>query len=246
MRLLVDLQVPRAGFDVQAKFQVRSGSTLAIMGPSGAGKSTIVNAIAGTEKIAGGRIELDGTILADVRRHLAPHLRGVGLLGQAPHLFPHLDAVKNIAFGAHASGLGKTAALASAHEWLARLGLEELAAARPAALSGGQRQRIALARALAARPKLLLIDEPFASLDVEAAMDMRALVREELTRTNTSAIVISHSAADTLALADQLLVMERGQIIDSGSVPEVFANPVNRFMRAVVATLPANPPGEQR
>jgi len=245
MRLLANLQVQRTGFEVTAEFEVRSGSTLAIMGPSGAGKSTIVNAIAGTQKIAGGRIELDGTILADSQRHLAPHLRGVGLLGQEPHLFPHLDAARNIAFGAHASGLAKAQALATAHEWLARLGLEELAAQRPAALSGGQRQRIALARALAARPKLLLIDEPFASLDVEAAMDMRALVREELTRTSTSAIVISHSAADTLALADQLLVLERGKIVDSGSVHEVFATPVNRFMRAVVATLPANPPGEQ-
>lgn len=245
MRLLAQMQVPRTGFAVDVEFEVRSGSTLAIMGPSGAGKSTIVNAIAGTQKIAGGRIELDDTILADARRHLAPHLRGVGLLGQEPHLFPHLDAARNIAFGAYASGLAKPRALAAAHEWLERLGLDELASQRPAALSGGQRQRIALARALAARPKLLLIDEPFASLDVEAAMDMRALVREELTRTSTSAIVISHSAADTLALADQLLVLERGKIVDSGSVSEVFANPVNRFMRAVVATLPAADPGGQ-
>lgn len=246
MRLAADLHVPRTGFDVTVQFEVHSGSTLAIMGPSGAGKSTIVNAIAGTQKIAGGQIELDGTILADAHHHLAPHLRGVGLLGQEPHLFPHLDAVSNIAFGAHAAGVSKAEALIVARQWLTRLGLEELASQRPSALSGGQRQRIALARALAARPKLLLIDEPFASLDVEAAMDMRTLVREELTRTATTAIVISHSAVDALGLADQLLVLERGRIVDSGSVQEVFANPVNRFMRAVVATLPANPPGGQR
>ena len=242
MRLLAELRVERTGFEVNVEFEVRSGSTLAIMGPSGAGKSTIVNAIAGTQKIAGGRIELDGAILADGRRHLAPHLRGVGLLGQESHLFPHLDAARNIAFGAHASGAGKAAALATAREWLARLGLEELAGQRPAALSGGQRQRIALARALAARPKLLLIDEPFASLDVEAAMDMRALVREELERTATSAIVISHSATDALALADDLLVLERGQVIQRGTVEQVFADPANRFVRAVVATLPARHP----
>ncbi len=239
MRLQAHVQVPRTGFEVNAEFQVRAGSTLAIMGPSGAGKSTIVNAIAGTQKIAGGRIELDSKVLADEHQHLAPHLRGVGLLSQEPHLFPHMDALKNIAFGAHASGIAKPAALETARGWLKRLGLEELTHQRPAALSGGQRQRIALARALAARPKLLLIDEPFASLDVEAAMDMRQLVRDELTRTSTSAILISHSAADTQSLADELVVLDRGQIVDSGSVQEVFANPVNRFMRAVVATLPA-------
>lgn len=245
MKLAAQMRVARTGFDIDVSFSVEHGTTLAIMGPSGAGKSTIVNAIAGTQKIAGGRIELDGKVLADAHTHLAPHLRGVGLLGQEPHLFPHLDATKNIAFAARASGAAKPQALTTAREWLARLGLEELANQRPAALSGGQRQRIALARALAARPKLLLIDEPFASLDVEAAMDMRALVREELTRTGTTAIVISHSAADTLALADQLLVLERGKILDSGRVPEVFANPVNRFMRAVVASLPATGLGGQ-
>ncbi|WP_159613327.1 ATP-binding cassette domain-containing protein [Glutamicibacter sp. JC586] len=242
MRLKADFTVPRTGFEVKVAFEVLSGTTLAIMGPSGSGKSTIVNAIAGIQQISRGRIELDGKLLADARVHLAPHQRGVGLLGQEPHLFPHLDALKNIAFGARAGGQDKAAALRSAAAWLERLDLVELAGSRPAALSGGQRQRIALARALAARPKLLLIDEPFASLDVEAAMDMRALVREELTRTSTSAIVISHSAADALALADQLLVLERGQILDSGPVAQVFSAPANRFMRAVVATLPAIPP----
>ncbi|MFD1376690.1 ATP-binding cassette domain-containing protein [Micrococcus antarcticus] len=242
MTLKVALRVPRTGFDVAVEFEVPAGSTLAMMGPSGSGKSTIVHAIAGIQKIAEGRIELSGSLLADAKQHRPPHLREVGLLGQDPHLFPHLDALKNIAFGARAGGLDKAAAKAVAAEWIGRLGLEEIATHRPEALSGGQRQRIALARALAAQPKILLIDEPFASLDVEAAMDMRALVREELERTATSAIVVSHSAADTLALADDLLVLERGSIIAQGTVEQVFADPANRFVRAVVATLPAQHP----
>ena len=241
MTLKVQLRVPRTGFDVDVEFEVPAGRTLAIMGPSGSGKSTIVHAIAGIQEITAGRIELTGHVLADARAHRPPHLREVGLLGQDPHLFPHLDALKNIAFGARAGGLDKSMAQAAAAEWIERLGLQEIAAHRPGALSGGQRQRIALARALAAKPKILLIDEPFASLDVEAAMDMRALVREELERTATSAIVVSHSAADTLALADDLLVLERGLINQWGTVAEVFADPASRFARAVVATLPAHP-----
>ncbi|GAA2940296.1 MULTISPECIES: ATP-binding cassette domain-containing protein [Glutamicibacter] len=241
MTLKVQLRVPRTGFDVDVKFEVPAGRTLAIIGPSGSGKSTIVHAIAGIQEITAGRIELSGNVLADAVAHRPPHLREVGLLGQDPHLFPHLDALKNIAFGARAGGMDKSVAKVAASEWIERLGLQEIATHRPEALSGGQRQRIALARALAARPKILLIDEPFASLDVEAAMDMRSLVREELARTATSAIVVSHSAADTLALADDLLVLERGKIIQRGTVAEVFADPANRFVRAVVATLPAHP-----
>ncbi|GAA1414801.1 hypothetical protein AUR04nite_17700 [Glutamicibacter uratoxydans] len=242
MSLDVELSVARSAFAVQAKFTVPAGRTLAIMGPSGAGKSTIVQVIAGIEKLDAGRIELDGALLAAGRHHLPPHRRQVGLLGQEAHLFPHLDAARNIAFGARAGGMSKQDAQQAASRWLERLGLGEVANHKPAALSGGQRQRIALARALAAKPKFLLIDEPFASLDVEAAVDMRQLVREELERSGTGAIVVSHSAADTQALADDLMVIERGKVIAYGEVEQVFAQPASRFVRAVVATLPAQHP----
>lgn len=231
--------VPRTGFDVQVELDVHPGQALALMGPSGAGKSTIVHAIAGIERIASGLIQLGDTVLADGQRHLPPHRRSVGLLGQNPMLFPHLGAAGNIAFAARASGQGKAQAEQVARQWLERLGLGELAGQRPAALSGGQRQRIALARALAARPRLLLIDEPFASLDVEAAADMRQLVRAELERTGMTAIVVSHSAADAVALAGELAVIERGRMVQQGPVRQVLADPATRFVRAVAATLPA-------
>ncbi|MFJ2619784.1 ATP-binding cassette domain-containing protein [Glutamicibacter sp. NPDC087344] len=244
MALIARLEIPRTGFTVSADFTVESGKVLALMGPSGAGKSSIVHTLAGVEKLGGGLIELDGTVLADARTHVPPHLRKIGLLGQDPHLFPHLDAAKNIAFGARAGGLESRAATAEASAWLERLGLSEIARHRPGALSGGQRQRIALARALAARPRLLLIDEPFASLDVEAAADMRLLVREQLARTGISAVIVSHAAVDTQELADDLLVIERGAATHQGPTAQVFANPATRFMRAVIATLPAGAPPE--
>ena len=241
MTLHARLQIRRSGFTVRAEFTVESGAVLALMGPSGAGKSTIVHVLAGIQKLSAGRIELDGTVLADERIHMPPHRRQIGLLGQDPHLFPHLDAARNIAFGARAGGMDKAAAAKEAARWLHRLGLEEIAGQRPAALSGGQRQRIALARALAAAPRVLLIDEPFASLDVEAAADMRLLVREQLRRTGISAVIVSHAAADTTALADELMVLERGEPTHHGPVAQVFAHPDTRFMRAVVASLPAEP-----
>ncbi|MGP7812339.1 ATP-binding cassette domain-containing protein [Glutamicibacter soli] len=244
MTLTARLEIPRTGFTVRAEFTVESGQVLALMGPSGAGKSTIVHALAGIQKLGAGRIELDGAVLADARTHVPPHRRQIGLLGQDPHLFPHLDAAKNIAFGARAGGMDKAAAAREAARWLHRLGLGEIAGQRPAALSGGQRQRIALARALAAEPRVLLIDEPFASLDVEAAVDMRLLVREQLQRTGIRAVIVSHAAADAQALADQLLVLERGAATHHGPVAQVFAAPATRFMRAVVATLPAGAPAQ--
>ncbi|MHA3684035.1 ATP-binding cassette domain-containing protein [Leucobacter sp. HY1908] len=238
--------MPRTGFELDVSFELMAGETLALMGPSGAGKSSIVHALAGTERLTAGRIVLGGAqglVLADAgeRVHVPPHARGVGLLGQEPRLFPHLSAARNIAFAARARGTGKREALAEADGWLTRLGLDEVAAKLPAELSGGQRQRIALARALAAAPRLLLVDEPFASLDVEAAADMRALLREELKRTGTTAVVVSHSAVDAAELAHRLIVIERGRIAQQGEVHAVLAAPATRFVRAVAATLPTRP-----
>ena len=254
--LAARIRVPRTGFDVNLELKVAAGETLALMGPSGAGKSSVLHAIAGTERITEGRIALMTSaenagaasdaggpfVLADSesRTHLPPHQRAIGMLGQDSRLFPHLTAHGNIAFGARAGGRAKRDASATATSWLERLGLAEVSKQRPEALSGGQRQRIALARALAASPRLLLIDEPFASLDVEAAADMRELVREELARTGTTALVVSHSAVDAAALAHRLVVIERGRVVQHGEVQNVLANPATRFVRAVAATLPAS------
>lgn len=231
--------VPRPAFDVEVELAVEPSATLAVMGPNGAGKSTLVHAIAGIEPIARGQIRLQGRTLSGPGMHLAPHQRRIGLLGQQPRLFPHLDAAANIAFAARARGLSRRQAQQAAEDWLERLGLASCAGRRPAALSGGQQQRIALARALAAGPELLLVDEPFAALDVQAAIQMRELVREELARTSTTAIAVTHSGADALVLASQLVVIERGRIVQHGAVRQVLAEPATDYVRAVAQSVPA-------
>jgi ABC-type nitrate/sulfonate/bicarbonate transport system ATPase subunit len=162
----------------------RSGETVAVLGPSGAGKSTLLDVIAGL--LASPR----ACACRWSRAHLAaavvaPQRRGVVLLRQDPHLFPHLTARENVAFGLRARGTAKTDALAEADEWLAQVGLADVQAGdrRPRELSGGQQQRVALARALATRPDVLLLDEPLTALDAETASGVRALLAERLAAT---------------------------------------------------------------
>lgn len=224
--------VEYAGLDVE--LSVAAGETLAIMGPSGAGKTTLLHAIAGLVRITRGRIDLGGAALADDRTHTPPPLRAVGLLGQESNLFPHMSASANIAFAARSAGLPRSDARAAGEAWMERIGLPGLGARRAHELSGGQRQRVALARALAARPDLMLLDEPFTSLDVEAAADARAVVREQLCE--TTAIVVSHSAADAVALADRLVIIEQGLITHDGTLDEVLGAPATSFARAVAAS----------
>lgn len=231
--------VARSAFTVDVRLSVDPGKTLALMGRSGAGKSTLIEALAGILRLDDGHIEVGGTRIADRSVHLPPAARAVGLLGQEANLFPHLTAAENIAFAARAAGSSKAEARREALERLARLGLGEFAEQRPHGLSGGQRQRIALARALAAKPRLMLLDEPFASLDVEAAADMRILIREELHTHGTTAVLVSHDAVDAVSLADRLIVLDEGRIVQEGAVDAVLGAPANRFVSAVAATVPA-------
>lgn len=238
MLLDVHATVARRTFDVDLNFTLAQGQVLSVMGPSGSGKSTLLAALAGTLALDRGRIRLGGKLLADAaqRQHVPPHQRSIGLLGQDPLLFPHLSVQDNIAFAARLHHPGAELARAEALTWLERLELTELAAQRPAALSGGQCQRVALARALAAHPQLLLLDEPFSSLDVEAAYDMRMLVREQLTESGTTAIIVSHDATDASTLADRLVMIDQGRIVQQGTVDGVLADPQNRFAGAVAAS----------
>ncbi|MGF2950024.1 ATP-binding cassette domain-containing protein [Microbacterium alcoholitolerans] len=224
--------VDHAGLDVAVA--VAPGEVLAVMGPSGAGKTTLLDAIAGLTRLDDGHVSIDGVRLADARMHTPPSRRAIGLLGQDALLFPHMTAVDNIAFAAQSAGAGRDEARTVAAEWMPRIGLPGLGARRPDRLSGGQRQRVALARALAARPRLLLLDEPFSSLDVQAAAQLRTVVREHLQGTTT--IVVSHTLADAQALADRLLILEHGRITQQGPLPEVLASPASDFTSAVAAS----------
>lgn len=205
--------------------------TVAVLGPNGAGKSTLLSIIAGLLRPDTGRAAINGAPLFDLDngKHLwtAPHHRGTALLAQEALLFPHLNALDNVAFGPRSAGASKAAARETARHWLAEVDAEPLAARRPAQLSGGQAQRVAIARALAASPELLLLDEPMAALDIHAAPLLRRLLKRVLA--NRRAIIITHDVLDALMLADRVIVLENGRICEEGPTREVLARPRSRF-----------------
>ncbi len=228
--------VHRPQFRLDVEVQAGPGEVVALMGPSGAGKSTLLGALAGLVGIDEGRIALAGRVLDAApkpRASTAPAQRRIVLLGQDPHLFPHMSAHANIAFGRLVQGATKAVAAGEADEWLWRVGLAGLGARRPSQLSGGQQQRVALARALATAPSALLLDEPFASLDPETAGDIRALVHDQLAATHMTAIVATHDAVDAVALASRLVVLEGGRVTQEGPVRDVLAAPATTFTATV-------------
>ncbi len=232
----VHAAVERRGFALDAALAARAGETVAVMGPSGAGKSTLLSAIAGLHRLTRGHVRVGERTVSDRRTHVAPQRRGVVLLGQDPHLFPHLSARENIAFGLRARGLDRAHAAAEADEWLWRVGLPGAGAHRPGELSGGQQQRVGLARALATRPAVLLLDEPLTALDPETAGGVRAMLAEQLPAAHTTTVLVTHDAVDAAALAETLVLLEDGRVTQRGAVREVLAAPATAF-GAVVAGL---------
>ncbi|TFC93873.1 ATP-binding cassette domain-containing protein [Cryobacterium breve] len=220
----------RRGLDVS--FTVSPGETVALLGSNGAGKSTVVELCAGLLRPDSGRATLDGQVLFDLPgTFLPPHARRTVLLAQEPLLFPHLSVRDNVAFGPRSAGESRAASRLLADEWLAAAEVSELADRRPAMLSGGQAQRVAVARALAASPRLLLLDEPMTALDVAAVPAQRRLLHRVLL--NRSVILVTHDPLDALALADRVIVLQGGRIIEEGPTRAVFAHPQTEFTRAL-------------
>lgn len=222
--------VHRAHFTVDVVLEVAPGETVAVMGPSGAGKSTLVAALAGLAPLAAGVIRVAGRVVDDGRVRVPPMRRGVVLLGQDPHLFPHLTVRENVAFGLRAGGMGREAARAEADAWLARVGLADAGSRRPRELSGGEQQRVAVARALAASPRAVLLDEPLVSLDPVTAGEIRTMLREQLS--GTTVVAVTHDAVDAAALADRLVVIEAGAVTQTGLVRDVLNEPATPFVAA--------------
>lgn len=185
------------------------GTLLALNGPSGAGKSTLLRLVAGLLDLRGGRIVMDGRIIADSRHSIDPADRGIGISFQDGALFPHLNCADNILFGFMASRETREARLA---ELLSLIGLEGFERRYPHQLSGGQQQRVALARALAKKPRLLLLDEAFAGLDKALKLDLLPALRSQLKADNTSLVMVSHDPEDTAMLADRSIWMDGGII----------------------------------
>lgn len=227
------LLITRTSFDVEVAFDVEYGETVALLGPNGAGKSTVLQALSGLIVPQDARIELAGNRLTGGGTAVPTHRRRIGLMGQDPLLFPHLTVLENVAFGPRSQGTPRATAREKAREWLRRLNLADLAEQQPGQLSGGQRQRAALARALAAEPDLLLLDEPLAAADVRTAGEIRQLLREHLTAAEQTTIVVTHEVLDAAVLADRVMVMSDGKIIDSGTTARMLTEPGTEFGAAL-------------
>ena len=227
------IRVERGAFALDTALHVAPGEILGLIGANGAGKSTLLGALAGTLSLTSGSIALGGRTLTridgDARVSLPRAARRIGYLDQRARLFPHLDAIANVAFGPRAQGHGRRAAERAAREWLERVGLGDRGSARADQLSGGQQQRIAIGRTLAADPALLLLDEPFAALDVSSSAELRHLLAAEVQRLGVPTILVTHDPVDLIALADRVLVLEAGRIGQLGSVPEVLGAPSTPF-----------------
>ena len=222
--------------DLDVSIDASADEIVAVLGPNGAGKTTLLRAIAGLVPIDAGRIEVDGTVLDDVSRgiHVPPELRPIGVVFQDYLLFPHLTAVENVAFGLRAHGVSSGEARRRAMEWLERLGIAAHAGSRPQALSGGQAQRVALARALATNPRLLLLDEPLAALDVSARSEVRRDLKRHLASFSGIRVLITHDPLEALALADRLVIVESGRVVQSGSAAEVTERPRSKYVADLV------------
>ncbi len=222
--------IPERGLDVS--FRMGDGEVVGLLGPNGAGKSSILDVTAGLLRPRSGRVILDGRTLTAVeggsmKAWVPPHRRKVALLAQDPLLFPHLSVLDNVAFGPRSHGSTRRTARDAAQRWLHQVNAEEFADRRPSQLSGGQAQRIAVARALAAEPHLLLLDEPMAALDVAVTPVLRQTLRRVLA--GRAAIVVTHSALDALLLTDRVIVIDDGVIVETGPSVDVFAQPRSAF-----------------
>lgn len=231
--LAVDLMLRRDRFSLRAAFEVPAGQSVAVLGPNGAGKSTLLALVAGLLPATAGTVRLGGRVLTHTagrrRVQVAPEHRRIGLMGQDPLLFPHLSALQNVAFGPRSQGRSRKDAARLAAGWLDRLGLSQVASRRPHELSGGQRQRVALGRALAAEPELLLLDEPLGALDAGTVPEIRQLLRTHLRESGTTSLLVTHDVLDAAVLADRLIVLEDGAVVDDGSAASVLAAPRSAF-----------------
>ena len=228
--LSVDVSLSYGPTRISAAFDVRPGHPLAIIGPNGAGKSSLLAAVAGLVPLDAGRIAI-GPRRVDA---LSSERRRVGMVFQDYVLFPHLSVRDNVAFAARMRG-SRSAARAAAEPWLERYDLLGLADRLPSELSGGQRQRAALARALAAEPVVLLLDEPMSALDVEIRDEMRAELATHVREFGGATVLVTHSPADAAMLADSVLVLERGAVTQRGTLDELRAAPATPYVRRMLA-----------
>ncbi|MEV4714553.1 ABC transporter ATP-binding protein [Micromonospora sp. NPDC049374] len=230
------LVVDRGTFLLDLPLTIRPGEVVALLGPNGAGKTTALRALAGLLPLTGGHLSLAGRHLDHPGRRIwtPTEQRPIGVVFQDYLLFPHLTALDNIAFGPRRQGLNRQRARQRAADWLSRVGLAEHARRKPRHLSGGQAQRVALARALAVEPALLLLDEPLAALDARTRLDTRAQLQHHLTGHSGATLLVTHDPIDAVVLADRLVIIEHGQVVQEGDVATVTAQPRTDYVARLV------------
>ena len=228
-------------------FHLEAGQIGCLLGPSGCGKSTLLRLITGFETIQQGRIVLAGETVSGPGQHLPPERRQVGLMFQEYALFPHLSVEDNIGFGLN--HLGQAERRQRVRAMLLLVGLQAEAGRYPHQLSGGQQQRVALVRALAPRPRLLLLDEAFSSLDVELRQKLSLEVREIIRQEGITALLVTHDQHEAFALADVVGVMAGGRIQQMDSAYNLYHRPANRFVADFIGQgmfLPGRVHGESK
>ena len=206
---------------------VTAGEVLCLVGPSGSGKSTLLRLVAGIEPLSAGRILIDGDEVAGSDRFVAPEQRAVGMVFQDFALFPHLTVAENVAFGLR--GTRKRDGADIVARMLERVGLARYASAYPHTLSGGERQRVALARALAPSPRILLMDEPFSSLDSRLRDHVRQQTLDVLRETQTTTIVVTHDPDEALRIGDRIALLREGTLEQVGSPQDLYSRPKTLF-----------------
>ena len=230
------LRLRRGGLHLEVDLAVRPGEVVAVLGPNAAGKSTALAAVAGLLPLDAGAISIAGTVVDDPAAGVLvpPEHRGTALVFREHLLFGPLDVLDNIGFAARSAGASRRDSRAAAAPWLERLGLSGLGTRRPRELSGGQAQRVALARALAADPALLLLDEPLAALDAQTRDEVRGLLRRLLAGGGAGTLLVTHDPLDALVVADRLVVVEAGRVVQAGTPAQVARRPATAYVAALV------------
>lgn len=219
----------------QATLTLQPGKITALLGQSGAGKSTLLRLFAGLEPIDAGEIRHGDTPVSTMSKHVPAEERRIGLIFQDFALFPHLNAIDNVGFGL--SDQSKSKRRETARRWLDRLGLSHRAKAYPHELSGGEQQRVSIARALAAKPVAILMDEPFSGLDVTLKSEVRSIALAAVAEAGIPALLVSHDASEAMRAADRIAVMKDGVILQEDTPEALYLNPVNMAVARALGSL---------